>query len=57
MTAATIARPGTAASGLADAHRKNSAVRIAVKARTEPTDRSMPPVMMTSVAPRATMPM
>ena len=36
--------------------RKDQAVTIKLTARTAPTDRSMPPVMMTSAAPTDMMP-
>ena len=55
-TAASITAYGTAASAVAESRFMKMAVITATSPMTEPTDRSMPPVMITSVEPSETMP-
>ena len=43
--------PGTCSAAVADKRRISIIVTTALSAQTEPTDRSMPPLMMTKVSP------
>ena len=49
--ASAIVAPGTCAAAVADKRRISIIVTTALSAQTEPTDRSMPPLMMTKVSP------
>src|SRR5262245_42176226 len=49
--ASAIVAPGTCAAGVPAKKRIDIIVTTALSAQTEPTDRSMPPLMMTKVSP------
>jgi hypothetical protein len=49
--ASAIVAPGSCAAAVADKKRISIMVTTALSAQTEPTDRSMPPLMMTKVSP------